>query len=90
MYAKSDQTSPSIAIRWAGAADEPAVERLAALETAKRPDGEVLLAEAGHEVVAALPADGGPALADPFMRTTEIVELLALRAHQLGLRHRAA
>ena len=84
MYTKSNQTSRSIAIRWAGPADEQAVERLAALETMEPPHGDLLVAEAGHEIVAALPVAGGPALADPFMRTAEIVELLALRARQLG------
>ena len=77
-----------VAIRPAQTADEPAIERLAQLETAAAPCGELLLAEADGEVVAALPVNGGRPLADPFRRTAAVVELLALRARQLrGLGH---
>ena len=34
-------------------------------------------------MVAAMPLDGGPALADPFHRTAALVEMLELRARQL-------
>ncbi|MEA2308482.1 MAG: hypothetical protein QOG41_1812 [Thermoleophilaceae bacterium] len=73
----------SVAIRPARRADADAIERLAQLETAERPQGEMLLAERDGEVVAALPLDGGRPLADPFRRTAGAVELLALRARQL-------
>jgi hypothetical protein len=43
----------------------------------------VLVAELAGEVVAAVPIDGGRALADPFQRTTDIVSLLRLRARQI-------
>jgi hypothetical protein len=79
-----------VSIRLAGPGDEAAVERLAALETRDAPEGDLLLAENGHEVVAVLPIDGGTALADPFQRTAEVVELLALRAHQLDTGRHAA
>jgi hypothetical protein len=79
-----------LSIRMAGPGDERAVERLAALETREAPQGDLLLAESGHEVVAALPMHGGPALADPFRPTAEVVELLALRAHQLDSRRHTA
>ena len=39
--------------------------------------------EAGDRPVAALPLDGGRAIADPFHRTTALVEMLDLRARQL-------
>jgi hypothetical protein len=73
----------NVAIRPASSSDGAAIDRLADLETAPRPAGEVLLAESDGEVVAALPIDGGRPLADPFRRTVAAVELLALRARQL-------
>jgi len=89
MFTKIDDLNP-VSIRLAGPGDEAAVERLAALETREAPAGDLLLAENGREVVAVLPIEGGPALADPFQRTAEVVELLALRAHQLDTGRRAA
>jgi hypothetical protein len=73
----------SVAIRPARPTDGSAIERLAQLDTAPRPDGELLLAERNGEVVAALPLDGGRPVADPFRRTAGVVELLSLRARQL-------
>jgi hypothetical protein len=43
----------------------------------------MLLAEIGGELRAAVPLDGGPAIADPFQRTAELVALLAERAQQI-------
>ena len=43
----------------------------------------VLLAEIDGEVHAALPLDRGPAIADPFRPTVELVGMLKLRAAQL-------
>jgi hypothetical protein len=63
-------------------ADE-AIERLAQLDSARRPAGPVLVAAVGGEPVAAVPLDGGPAIADPFQRTAALVSLLDLRAAQL-------
>jgi hypothetical protein len=63
--------------------DIDAIWRLAQLDSRELPTGAVLLAELGGELVAALPLDGGPALADPFRPTASIVEILRLRASQL-------
>ena len=70
-------------IRTAGPEDERAIERLALLDDSRRPRGELLVAEAGGELVAALPVHGGRAVADPFRPSAQVVELLALRARQL-------
>ena len=70
-------------IRSADASDRSSIARLAQLDEAPTPIGDLLLAEAGDEVVAALPLAGGRPLADPFRRTADAVELLALRARQL-------
>jgi hypothetical protein len=72
-----------LTVRAATLRDDEAVRVLAALEGVGMPKGPVLVAEIGHEVVAALPLDGGAALADPFRRTAHLVELLELRAKQL-------
>ena len=71
---------PSIAIRRSRERDRPAVERLAALDSASPPRGEVLLAEVDGEPWAALSLDDGHAVADPFRRSASIVSLLRARA----------
>ena len=43
----------------------------------------MMQAAVGGVPIAALPLDGGPAIADPFKRTVELVSLLELRAAQL-------
>ena len=72
-----------ITVRLAVDSDTGALTRLAALDSAALPAGPTLLAERNGETVAALPVNGGGAIADPFRRTTGIIELLELRATQL-------
>ncbi len=81
----SSRTRPSgdVTVRLADYSDAAALVRLAHLDEAPVPDGPVLVAEAGDRPVAALPLNGGPAIADPFHRTTALVEMLDLRARQL-------
>ena len=71
-----------ITIRRSNNQDRNAIAKLAELDSQKRPQGRALLAFDGEELVAALPLDGGRAIADPFHRTAEIVDLLRLRAAQ--------
>jgi hypothetical protein len=62
-----------------------AIEALAQLDSARCPSGRVLVAAVGGEPRAALPLEGGRAIADPFHRTAELVALLELRlAHANG------
>jgi hypothetical protein len=61
---------------------DEAIERLAQLDSTRRPSGRVLVAAVGGEPRAALPLDGGRAIADPFHRTAELVSLLELRIAQ--------
>jgi hypothetical protein len=84
---------PALAIRAAEASDMPALERLAALETApaaavelaeQTRSGGVLVAESGGRVVAALGLRDGLAVADPFVRTAAVVRLLRVRARELA------
>ena len=71
----------ALVIRRAGVHDAPALARLAALDSAAPPRGEVLLAEVDGVLRAAL-CDDGRAIADPFERTAGLVALLRLRAEQ--------
>lgn len=72
-----------LSIRRATARDARAVERLAALDSAPAPKGDVLIAEVDGDAVAAAPIDGSRPVADPFRRTAEIVSVLELRAEQI-------
>jgi hypothetical protein len=67
-----------ITIRTARHADSDAIARIAALDSARAPHGDVLVAEVGGEVVAA--HSGSGTVADPFRPTADIVELLRVRA----------
>ena len=71
-------TAPSVLIRAARGSDGPALEHLAALDSASVPAGRLLVAEADGELVAAL-GDGG-SIADPFRHSADVLELLELRA----------
>ena len=71
-----------ITIRRSRDQDLSAIGRLAGLDSRHEPAGHALLAFDGEELVAALPLDGGEAIADPFHHTAEIVDLLRLRAAQ--------
>jgi hypothetical protein len=70
----------TLTIRRATAADDLAVRRLAALDSAFPPTGDVLLAEMGDELWAALSVDTGTAVADPFRPSRDLVDLLRFRA----------
>lgn len=63
---------------------EPEIDRLAALEGATPPAGPRLVAELDGRPVAALELRTGAAVADPFVRSAPLVELLRVRAAQLG------
>src|SRR3712207_1595099 len=72
-----------VTVRHAHAGDADAITRLASLDSARRPEGPMLVAESGSAILAALPLGGGRAIADPFTPTSELVALLRLRAAQL-------
>jgi hypothetical protein len=73
-------TAPSVLIRAARGSDGPALDRLAALDSAELPTGGLLVAEADGRLVAAVAASTGEAIADPFLPTADVVALLELRA----------
>ena len=73
----------ALLIRPASPDDEPAIARLSALDEHVLPRGERLIGELGGRVVAALDVRSGDVVADPFVPTRGIVELLGLRAAQV-------
>jgi len=79
-----DTHEPTIALRLAQADERGAVERLAHLDGARAPAGDVLLALVDGEPVAALSLADGSVVSDPFTPTAAVVDLLRVRAQRLG------
>ena len=65
-----------ITIRQSTDADERQLRLLAELDSAPPIDGPVLVAEQDERAVAAISLDGLREIADPFVRTREVVALL--------------
>jgi hypothetical protein len=98
------QDAPAVTIREAVPDDLAALERLAQLDSTRLPiddpqfrsrnSGIFLVAEVADEVRAAYSLSEQRAIADPFHRTAELVELLRLHARQRdgnrGRRRRAS
>ncbi|HEY6398627.1 MAG TPA: hypothetical protein VIX82_14360 [Solirubrobacteraceae bacterium] len=72
-----------VVIRIATPGDRRSLERLAELDSTETPTGATLIGELRDRVVAALSLSDGKAIADPFVRTGDVLELLRLRAGQL-------
>jgi len=62
--------------------DSQKLWRLAALDDRRAPRGPALLAYVGGELRAAVGLVDGQAVADPFHRTAELVEMLRFQARQ--------
>jgi hypothetical protein len=80
-----------IAIRRSRPGDGHAIDDLAALDGREWCGGPALVAETDGSLLAVLPLAGAAPFADPFRPTAEVVELLEVRAEQLGAdlpRHR--
>jgi hypothetical protein len=77
-------TDKTLTIRPADAADAGALFRLAALDSAYPPTGDMLIAEVGDELWAAIDVDTGDTIADPFRPSGELVDLLRLRVSLLN------
>lgn len=73
----------SITIRHARSEDADAIARLAQRDSADVPAGDLLVAEVGGEVRAAVSIERGETIADPFHPTSELVRLLTARSAQL-------
>ena len=81
-----------VTVRLAEPGDRAAIERLAGLDSARVPEGMLLVAELSGSIQAAAPVAGGRPIANPFVPTAEVLKLLELRAEQLraaGVEQRA-
>ena len=81
-------TAAPLRIRQARPADAAALERLAALDSSQVPVGDVLLAEVGDELWAALSLDDGRHVADPLRPSANAVLMLVQRGRQLRVAER--
>jgi hypothetical protein len=72
--------STPITIRLAEAADHAELGALAQLDSASVPAVPVLVAETGGDLLAAVSLHDGASVADPFRHTSDVVELLRIRA----------
>ena len=84
---RRDVALPPVTIRHAAASDLASLERLAALDSARIPSGELFVAEIDGRLLAATSIDTGAVIADPFEHTASIVELL--RVQSRGVRRAA-
>jgi hypothetical protein len=75
--------APGVLIRAARGSDGGALHRLAGLDSARVPAGDLLVAETDGALVAAYAPATGATIADPFRHTAEVVELLELRGSLL-------
>jgi hypothetical protein len=73
----------TVALRLARADEGDVLGRLADLDDAPRLEGQALLALIDGEAVAALSLQDGRVVANPFVRTEDVVALLRLRARHL-------
>jgi hypothetical protein len=73
----------AISIHLLGSDDSAALARLAELAESPAPTGPALVAEVDGDIWAALPLTTGRMLVDPFRPSSEIQQLLSLRAAQL-------
>ena len=63
--------------------DTEALDRVSGRDSASRPSGELLGAEIGGELIAAISVTTGEIVADPFKPTDVARDMLAMRAAQL-------
>jgi hypothetical protein len=81
---------PEVTLRVATADDGRRLRTLAQLDSAQVPSGPVLIAEIDGRLLAALPLEGGAPIADPFRRSTGVIQLLRMRAAQLDGTNRSS
>jgi hypothetical protein len=65
-----------ITIKRSDEGDGAVLATLAALDSRPQPQGDALIAIVDGEAWAAVPVTGGPAVADPFRPSGQLVELL--------------
>src|SRR3954447_14663790 len=80
---KAPAPGAELTIRRARPGDLPALAGLAQMEATRMPTGQVLVAQVGDELWAAISVDDFHSVADPFRPSGELVFLLVERARQL-------
>ena len=73
-------TDSTLTIRRASETDRRSLRELAVLDSSRAPSGEVLVAQVGSELWAAVEVETGAAIADPFRPSGDLVGLLRFRA----------
>src|SRR3954447_26858503 len=73
-----------LTIRSATTADAAALAHLAELDSREVPAHPLIVAELGDQLIAAVSARDGAAIADPFTRSADAVEILRRRAQQVA------
>jgi hypothetical protein len=74
------EADATVTLRAAERADAPALERIAQLDSRPLPPGPHLLAERTGGVEAAISLRTGEIVANPFVRTADLRDLLRMRA----------
>jgi hypothetical protein len=67
----------TITIRPANLNDTEAIERLAQLDSKPVPEGNLIVGCVGDDLRAAMSESGGPAIANPFHYTEELLDAIA-------------
>ena len=80
----------NLTLRTATAADTAALATLAALDSRSVPAAPQLVAVDGDQLIAAVSARDGASIADPFVRSADVVEILRRRARQLAEKPRSS
>jgi hypothetical protein len=80
----SEIPTAQVTIRPSTAADAGEIARLATIDSAAVPAGPMLLAEVEGQLRAGLELAGGVVIADPFVATTGLIELLRVRSQTSG------
>ena len=78
-----------VTFRHAGPADAQALTELAQLDSSRAPRGDVIVADAGGELWAAVSLEDGHAVANPFRPSGELTWSLMERARELNRELRA-
>ena len=79
-----DSPAPTVALRLAERDEAAMVRRLAALDDQPALEGRVLLALIDGEVEAAISLDDRRVIANPFLATRDVVQLLRVRAQHIA------
>jgi hypothetical protein len=85
---KASAAREPLTVRLAAAEDWPLLRVVAELDSAELPSAPLLVGERDGRAVAALSLTDGSVIANPFVRTADVVAMLRLRARQLGVERR--